>query len=263
MNIGQSYNPYRLFVGSHVPNWLMERKEISNGAKLCFARLAQYAGECGNCFPGQETLAKSMGSQLRMIQRYLSELEKNELIRIDQRGLQKTNTYHFLWSKWAESDTSKMSCQEASYLTGPLIKEKNQSVNKPPTPFQGDDSAIALVKAYRENFPHYDPKPNPKKTERELRAATVLLASATANEVLNLAASAMRDDFKGNKRAASSLELILKNFDALRGQFSGLKPKISGIARPWEEESPILPQDAPEPGSAPMTGSSPQSPQGG
>jgi hypothetical protein len=44
-------NPFRLFVGSMIPNWLQCRPEVSQGAKLAYARLAQYAGKDGGCLP--------------------------------------------------------------------------------------------------------------------------------------------------------------------------------------------------------------------
>jgi hypothetical protein len=54
-------NPYKLFVGSFIPNWLLKREEISQGAKLCYARLCQYAGEDGECYPSQKKLAEALG----------------------------------------------------------------------------------------------------------------------------------------------------------------------------------------------------------
>ncbi len=45
------YIPYKGSIGSMLGNWLGCRKEISSGAKLVYARLAQFAGKDGNCFP--------------------------------------------------------------------------------------------------------------------------------------------------------------------------------------------------------------------
>ena len=43
----QYINPYKLFQGGFIPNWLMERKseEINPNAKLVYSRLLQYAYE--------------------------------------------------------------------------------------------------------------------------------------------------------------------------------------------------------------------------
>jgi hypothetical protein len=44
-----------------VPNFILESKEISIGAKLRYAMLLKYARELDNCFPGQDRLTKDMG----------------------------------------------------------------------------------------------------------------------------------------------------------------------------------------------------------
>jgi hypothetical protein len=101
----QIYNPYKMFVGSFIPNWLLERSEISPGAKLCFARLAQYAGKNGKAFPAQETLGNALGTSARNVRRYLKELEEHRLIRPIQHGMNQPNSYEFLLHDWmAESE---------------------------------------------------------------------------------------------------------------------------------------------------------------
>lgn len=95
-------NPFNLFVGSYTPNWLLRRTEISPGAKLCYARLCQFAGHDGECFPSQAKLASEMGAGERQVRRYLSELEDQGLIEIVQPGLNQPNRYLFLWHLWME-----------------------------------------------------------------------------------------------------------------------------------------------------------------
>jgi DNA-binding Lrp family transcriptional regulator len=95
-------NPYNLFVGSFIPNWLLRRNEISPGGKLCYARLAQFAGKDGECFPSQATLAAEIGAGERQVRRYISELEKQGLIDTIQVGLNHQNRYRFLWHRWME-----------------------------------------------------------------------------------------------------------------------------------------------------------------
>lgn len=94
-----TYNPYRLFVGAFVPNWLMERPEISPGAKLCFARLCQYAGRDGRAYPSYETLAASLGVGRRQAIRYAQELERMELIQIVKKP-GSANHFRFLKHDW-------------------------------------------------------------------------------------------------------------------------------------------------------------------
>lgn len=89
-------NPYKQFIGSFVPDWLMARKEISQGAKLCYARLCRYAGKDGKCFPKQSTLAVELGVSINMVPRYLKELTAYNLIEVIRQGCGKPNLYYFL-----------------------------------------------------------------------------------------------------------------------------------------------------------------------
>jgi len=102
MEIGKPFNPYRLFVGSFIPNCLMRTTSISPGAKLCWARLAQYAGKNGIAWPSQDTLAKELGVSTRQCRRYLAELEQEKFIkRQSPEGTDRlkhcSNRYVFLW----------------------------------------------------------------------------------------------------------------------------------------------------------------------
>lgn len=103
----QVINPWRLFTGAIVPNWLLERKEVSTGAKLCYARLCQHAGKKGHCWPKQETLAEELGVNKRQVKRYLAELKDHALIRAFKVGFQGQNTYRFLAHNWMEIEDSK------------------------------------------------------------------------------------------------------------------------------------------------------------
>ena len=96
--IGMPYNPYRLFTGIFVPEALVRWSRLSPGAKLCFGRLARYAGQNGDCHPSVTTLAFELGVRKRQVQTYLSELTREKLIRrVGERG--KVNHYIFLWHK--------------------------------------------------------------------------------------------------------------------------------------------------------------------
>jgi hypothetical protein len=96
-------NPHRLWVGAFVPNWLMEIPEVSPGAKLLYARLAQHAGQNGECYPGQDTLARELATAVRTVGRYVAELRRHGLIEEQRRGLSRTNLYLFPWHPWMES----------------------------------------------------------------------------------------------------------------------------------------------------------------
>lgn len=89
-------NPFRRFIGSFIPEWLEEMTEISDGAKIVYARLARYAGKDGSAFPKQQTLANATGKPLRTLKRCLKELCDNGLLESKQRGLGMPNVYFFL-----------------------------------------------------------------------------------------------------------------------------------------------------------------------
>ena len=76
-----------------VPNFILESKEISVGAKLTYAMFLKYAREKEECFPGQDRLAKDMGCGSRSIVRYIYELEQVGLISIQRRGQGRPNLY--------------------------------------------------------------------------------------------------------------------------------------------------------------------------
>ena len=65
-----------------VPNFILESKEISAGAKLTYAMLLKYARELDQCFPGQGRLAQDMGNSERSVRTWLKELERVGLISI-------------------------------------------------------------------------------------------------------------------------------------------------------------------------------------
>jgi hypothetical protein len=87
-----------------VPNFILESKEISVGAKLIYAMLLKYARELEECFPGQKRLAEDMGSSERSVRTWLKELEKAELVSIKQRGQGRPNLYtvHLKASFWKQ-----------------------------------------------------------------------------------------------------------------------------------------------------------------
>ena len=87
-----------------VPNFILENKEISAGAKLTYAVLLKYARELDECFPGQDRLARDMGHGERSVRRWLKELEQAGLVSIRQRGQGRSNLYtvHLKASFWGK-----------------------------------------------------------------------------------------------------------------------------------------------------------------
>ena len=95
-------NPYKLFHGSFIPEWLEERpiKEISLGAKLIYARLTRYAGKKGECFPKLKEISKKTGICITQVKVYLSELKKIKLIESVRIGKKCANRYFFREHPW-------------------------------------------------------------------------------------------------------------------------------------------------------------------
>lgn len=122
-------NPYRLFVGSFIPNWLLTRREISPGAKLTYGRLAQHADKkTGVAWPRRDTLAQELGISARQIDRYLNSLRGTGLITIRRTGFKKSNRYHFLYHRWMQAGESPhVSIHE---LTDPTIQDSTDPSTK-------------------------------------------------------------------------------------------------------------------------------------
>lgn len=131
LQVGQPFNPFKLFTGIFVPEGLVKLNTLSPGAKVTYGRLCRYAGQNGNCFPSVGTLASETGVGERQAQRYLAELERHRLIerinRFDEKG-QTSNAFHFLWHPAFESgvtDTSPGGVTDTSPegVTDPSPKE--------------------------------------------------------------------------------------------------------------------------------------------
>jgi Helix-turn-helix domain len=94
--IGKPFNPYGMFTGIWIPTALVRLRTLSPGAKICYGRLARYAGEDGLCYVSVNTLAGEIGVGERQTQKYLHELERERFIRkVVQLG--STNRIVFLW----------------------------------------------------------------------------------------------------------------------------------------------------------------------
>lgn len=85
-----------------VPNFILENDKISIGAKLTYAMLLKYAREMDECFPGQDRLAKDMGTSRQSVNTYIKELRGVGLITVQRRGQGRPNLYtiHIKASFW-------------------------------------------------------------------------------------------------------------------------------------------------------------------
>lgn len=78
---------------TQVPNFILRSATLSMGAKLTYAMFLSYAWNNDLCFPGQEKLAESVGVSRQSVGTFIRELEREELVSVQRRGLGKTNIY--------------------------------------------------------------------------------------------------------------------------------------------------------------------------
>lgn len=102
MQAGQSFNPYRLFNGSYIPDCILSFPGLSSSSKLIWARLAKFAGESGECFPSQKRLAEETGVSERAVRYSIEELVRQGFLEVkeplsNERLAHRTSTYTFLW----------------------------------------------------------------------------------------------------------------------------------------------------------------------
>ena len=81
---------------TQLPNYVLKDKRLSFGARLAYAVLLSYAWQEDSCFPGQDRMAKDLGTSDRSIRTFLNELREYGYISWKQQGLNKPNVYYIL-----------------------------------------------------------------------------------------------------------------------------------------------------------------------
>jgi hypothetical protein len=89
----QGFDPVSAHGFTQIPNLLLKSPQLSNNAKVVYAKLLSYAWENSLCFPGQERMAEEIGTSQPTIARSLLELQKEGWLDIERRGQGKTNVY--------------------------------------------------------------------------------------------------------------------------------------------------------------------------
>lgn len=102
--VGTEYIGYRLFKGSHIPDWVDRASDLSSSSKRVFGRLLRYQGKDGRCFPSHRTLGRDLRLSDRQVRNCLKQLEKQGYIaRIPpsahERGQHKSTSYKTLWHR--------------------------------------------------------------------------------------------------------------------------------------------------------------------
>jgi hypothetical protein len=84
MNIGDRFNPHRMFNSLWIPDWLSERTELDPADKLVFGKLNQFSGENGYCWPFIKTLAQKIGVSEKTVERATQRLEELGLLEVER-----------------------------------------------------------------------------------------------------------------------------------------------------------------------------------
>lgn len=159
----QTINPFKMFVGCFVPNWLMQSDKYTQGAKLTYGKLCQYSGSDGRCFPKKVTLAKDLCVSKSSAWKYVQELKDGGLI------IEKDGYFMFLQSddmdiKSFTSETKVSYRKPEVSPVKPLYNEENQlresireeqpTVSKNQTPLLVTNYFFSKYKErYKTNYP--------------------------------------------------------------------------------------------------------------
>ena len=246
-------NPYKRFVGAIVPNGLLERREVSPGAKLAYARLCQHAAKDGElvgvAWPKRDVLARELGVKARQVDRYLDELQSTRLIEIRRRGFKKSNLYRFKRHSWMDESTdtstpesTDMSSQESTQVstpesTGtatPIVKEskeKNQrKVSRLPSRKPDSDPRIhPLITSFSEKYQKKSGRPYPPAWGKDSKSLKRLLAAGETRESITEAMELYFADpwhtergFDIGRFCSSFSSLVSKSNGNARGKFQSV-----------------------------------------
>jgi biotin operon repressor len=78
---------------TQIPNLLLNDPKLSFSAKVVYSKLLSYAWHNAMVFPGQERMAKEIGSKRSTVNKAIKDLERSEWLEITRRGQGKTNLY--------------------------------------------------------------------------------------------------------------------------------------------------------------------------
>lgn len=131
LKVGEPFRPFFkgqfLFNGCSIPEEILGLRCLSEGAKLCYARLTRYQGTGGEARPSYERLGRDLGVSARQARRYIGELENLRFISHTNRknGLRRgNNVYEFLWHHvFTRTDLSNLNRTEMAQL---LTKMSNE-----------------------------------------------------------------------------------------------------------------------------------------
>lgn len=216
------YSPHKRFLGAVIPNWLLCRREVSQGAKLCFARLAQHAGKADRCFPKLETLAVELGVSDRSVKDYIAELCGHGLIVRQRMGQGRANTYLFVLHPWIEFKDER---QDASPQQSDDRQDSAQLEGKHSSRLERQDSAPPILRESGKRI-----------SEENKSGKAALLVELSESE---FRAEADRQGLKGwgNSTNGYGPAQLLWNYHAQRGGFKSRDHMRNAIAKRVQQET--------------------------
>ena len=89
----EGFDPVSAGGFTQVPNILLNDPRLSFAAKVSYAKLLSYAWTNNLVFPGQERMARDIGSSKSVVNRAVLELQRQGWLEVRRRGQGKTNLY--------------------------------------------------------------------------------------------------------------------------------------------------------------------------
>ena len=77
-----------------LPRAVLFSEDLSPGAIRLYSTLLHFAWDKGHCWPGQKHLAYLMNCSEGQVRRYLTELIETDFVRVERRGMGKSNMYY-------------------------------------------------------------------------------------------------------------------------------------------------------------------------
>lgn len=119
---GQTFVPYKSFYGALLPDALMRTSTLTATEKICWAKLNQFAGKNGFCFPSLRALAQSLGISVRQVNRVIKGLVDKRFIARQspdnfQKGQYRSTRYSFLWHTCFNDSPAKPSGQPSDLMS--------------------------------------------------------------------------------------------------------------------------------------------------
>lgn len=160
---------------SWVPTALVKDPTVSFQAKALFMALSSYSDRNGKCFPAITTLARHLNVSRHWVLRYLKELIKAKLIRIEKRhGNRSTYTLNEVYNGGASSDgltiiTPPSGSTGATTLVAPMQQGSSTGATTPVAPMQRKQGSVTRTNkqgvrtsgAHTEDSPTLDPTTDP------------------------------------------------------------------------------------------------------